>query len=784
MITEIQLTNLKGHTGAYKLTPVTVICGENRRGKTRILDGLDVGMLSRSPKLGKTNEALFRLASGQYFEVTLKTDKFGQVTRRVERKRGKNGFTYSKNESADCSFEEILRDSSLYFGLSHDARIRLVASLVKASELPGFSVPEILAGVKNIKLDENSTASEEAILRAYTALSEMPSKGATPLEWLGNAIAGVKESLKSATDTRNRMAATNAGIAQLQAADQEQVVQAGAVERRLAAARAELGALQQAAGEAAFAVNTAKQRKDRLDILNAVAKPAVDEAALTTQRDALAKRIKAGKRAAAERPASTAELWGAVTALRSQREAALKAAGEHAATVARLERVKQPEGVDETALKADLAEKVAGLQKSIAAREKTTEQVAVDLAKMQADRAARSADYRTEKLTIASLRDGIEKFMAHDKCPTCLASGTGWQATWRAAQEGYIAEHEKRLDTVTLEGTRLKNAIENVEMVLTRMRGQDASLAAFRARLDAVNATLANNAAALDAYRQAQRGFTEAQAEWRKQMALADALEAKIGAAESKHAAVAAEDAALAALETEHGGIVATLAGAQAALTAWNAAQAELAATQPADVPAAVALHKRQQGVAEAKQLEIDGLEAQNRAVQVQRAELKRQMDAVAASERADAECKVLKAARELLEEKQASLVATAFKTLLTVVNRFTSVLIPHEIIYNSEDGLGYFDGGTFVSAATLSGAEEAVLFVGLCVSLASAAQQKIVVLDECSRFDAANKAALLARLQELIAAGVIHQAVMVDVDGAAYEAAARNGDGVSIIRV
>ena len=70
MITEIQLTNLKGHTGAYKLTPVTVICGENRRGKTRILDGLDVGMLSRSPKLGKTNEALFRLASGQYFEVT------------------------------------------------------------------------------------------------------------------------------------------------------------------------------------------------------------------------------------------------------------------------------------------------------------------------------------------------------------------------------------------------------------------------------------------------------------------------------------------------------------------------------------------------------------------------------------------------------------------------------------------------------------------------------------------------------------------------------------------
>ena len=50
--------------------------------------------------------------------------------------------------------------------------------------------------------------------------------------------------------------------------------------------------------------------------------------------------------------------------------------------------------------------------------------------------------------------------------------------------------------------------------------------------------------------------------------------------------------------------------------------------------------------------------------------------------------------------------------------------------------------------------------------------------------FDAANKAALLARLQELIAAGVIHQAVMVDVDGAAYEAAARNGGGVSIIRV
>jgi hypothetical protein len=135
------------------------------------------------------------------------------------------------------------------------------------------------------------------------------------------------------------------------------------------------------------------------------------------------------------------------------------------------------------------------------------------------------------------------------------------------------------------------------------------------------------------------------------------------------------------------------------------------------------------------------------------------------------------------LEERQATLVATAFKGLLKVVNRFTSTVIEKEVVYH-EGECGYWRDGAFVSSTTFSGVEELVMYVGLCVSLASQSQNKVVVIDEMTRAIGESKRRILLRLLELVADGTIDQAIVADGPDDIYAATAKLNPELSVVKV
>ena len=159
----------------------------------------------------------------------------------------------------------------------------------------------------------------------------------------------------------------------------------------------------------------------------------------------------------------------------------------------------------------------------------------------------------------------------------------------------------------------------------------------------------------------------------------------------------------------------------------------------------------------------VRGLEARQQAFQAwQRAKATladTEAKAVAAGAKADA----FKLGAAVVTDVQRDTVAGLFGGLLAVANRFVDGFMPALEFRDGE--FGYDRGGQWVSTETFSGTEELVAFAGLCVALAQAAPVKVVLLDEMGRLTPSNKIKLLARLDKLVADGVIDQAVCVDVD-------------------
>ncbi len=577
----------------------------------------------------------------------------------------------------------------------------------------------------------------------------------------------------------------------MQAQDAEAVQHGDAAARKLAAARAELDGLQEVSGTLGAAVNEAKRVEQKRADLAAVAKPEVDGAALGARRDALAKDIAKARRTAGDRPRSAAELNGDAAHLEAEKASLDRECAATAPKISRLQAVKKPEASVEELEKAltTQSERRDALAKDIGKREKTTEETAAGIAGLESDKRARAVDYIAAKAEFAALDAERKKFASHDRCPTCLAAGTEWQSVWFAAHDAKIALAHVKLDTATVEGTRLKSSIAAATIALASMRDQDAALSLATQQAQATERLLAAAKSTEAEWLRSQSEIQDALGSYAKAKDASDALAPRIATAQAEYSAAKRQDDALAALQAEHDEAVETLKGAQAALDAYAQAQRELAALPPVDRGAASARLEAHQSVVKAKRLEISGLEAQADEVVRQRAELKRQMEAATAATAAQAGVDVLKFVRKLLDGKQEQLVATAFRSLLETANKFSEPVIGQPLEYKDGE-VGYYakDGG-WVSSSVFSGAEELVTFVGLCVALAATTPEKVVLLDECTRLVGPTKVAVLTRLADLVERSVIAQAVLVDGTDAeqAYgfaAAAMASRVGISIVKV
>lgn len=141
----------------------------------------------------------------------------------------------------------------------------------------------------------------------------------------------------------------------------------------------------------------------------------------------------------------------------------------------------------------------------------------------------------------------------------------------------------------------------------------------------------------------------------------------------------------------------------------------------------------------------------------------------------------MFKVAVKVTLDAQQQIVGKAFAQVLNVAKHFTNGLLnsPLEFI-NGQLGrrviqLDKSSGceaqvGAWIPFDTFSGTEELLALAGFGVALTGSAPVKLVILDELGRLDARRKVDVVMRMISLSEAGVIDQAILIDVDPRPYQ--------------
>ncbi|MDE2105732.1 MAG: hypothetical protein KGL39_51385 [Patescibacteria group bacterium] len=135
---------------------------------------------------------------------------------------------------------------------------------------------------------------------------------------------------------------------------------------------------------------------------------------------------------------------------------------------------------------------------------------------------------------------------------------------------------------------------------------------------------------------------------------------------------------------------------------------------------------------------------------------------------KARAESVLLKEACELVLTLQEELVKQAINPIIESCNRLCNGILKHPLVFRDGE-IGMLSNNAFVRHKTMSGAERTLCRCAVSLALASESPFKLVVIDELGRLSAANKQRLVENVIQLHEAGEIHQAILVDLEPAAY---------------
>ena len=787
MITRLSATAIKGQTFDEQLAPITIWTGANGDGKSSRLDAVQLCARGEhpDPKIGSRNEGIMQLASSDTLRVGMDW-MAGGINNAVRRTwtKTKTGFSCDNKEPCE-DFPSLLLDPKEYFSLSPAKQIELVASKVFVND-PSFTVPGLTAAIKNLKLDDgaNTESSEKALASVCDRLRDI--KAAGPLPWLEAALEAVKADLRTANATKKRMVGVTTGLEQLRAQDTDAQAGSGTVERDLRTEREKLAGLQQEQGTLTGRASAADRARSRRKALEAVQTPAgVDEAALVAVRDELAAKIAQLTKAIQDRPVTVMELRGTLASCQAKQGAATQSIAALNQRIQRLEAMKAPaSGREDDAEYVRLKKLVTDLEEAVKSRKTTTDQDANAAAELGYQKAQAASTYTECKSQIAALHTEIKKFMAMTCCPTCMADGTEWKTKWHQTQLEKVKALESKLDTATVNGTRLKRELETALAALQKKRGQDVDLIQNRAALAATEQRIAAVAREQQQFTASREELAQARKDMEQQQAQADFAAAKIKEVQPSFDAYVAEDCELSKLRLLHSDAQAKLDSAAHALKDFKAAQSELASMPVTESPESLAA---EQDALTAKttgaKQRIADLEARSREIAAFRGGLRSQMLAAAEATRIESEIGVLKATDDLLREKQADLVTLAFRPLLTIANRFASCLMDAPLEYR-DNQLGYTHPatGTFVKSTTFNGALQAVCFMGFAAALSQGAAERPVLFDEMTRvIGRGNKLKIVRRMAALIKDGTITQFLANDGDGEVYR---ELGDIVKVIEV
>lgn len=156
-LARIEAHNLKGRTFSHDLAPLTLILGDNFKGKTAIIEAIRLALLGFIPEIGKQNKATWELSSHSALRVFI---EFDGTDKSIERKWWLDGqkLSSSKNttDNFDAAMEALpLLNSEHYFSLTDKQRVEYVFSRIKLPE--GYTVDSIVARLQRLAFDEAHT---------------------------------------------------------------------------------------------------------------------------------------------------------------------------------------------------------------------------------------------------------------------------------------------------------------------------------------------------------------------------------------------------------------------------------------------------------------------------------------------------------------------------------------------------------------------------------------------------------------------------------------------------
>ena len=159
-IASVSGKNIKGRSFSHKLTPVTLIAGRNRRGKTTILDTIELAITSRTSSLRGANwklvaqprEIFDALASSSSMSAdVVYTDGTGCGISFAQNR----GTVSTKRTDGGPELPPIMLDPTEYTNLSEPDRVKYIFARANLAHLtPAKLQQTVTANLKGIKLEE------------------------------------------------------------------------------------------------------------------------------------------------------------------------------------------------------------------------------------------------------------------------------------------------------------------------------------------------------------------------------------------------------------------------------------------------------------------------------------------------------------------------------------------------------------------------------------------------------------------------------------------------------
>lgn len=133
--------------------------------------------------------------------------------------------------------------------------------------------------------------------------------------------------------------------------------------------------------------------------------------------------------------------------------------------------------------------------------------------------------------------------------------------------------------------------------------------------------------------------------------------------------------------------------------------------------------------------------------------------EAAAEREKREQILEVLQSGIEQLKSLKETAAERQWGSFIKTINSFTQGILKEPIAFYDGE-LGYWSGKRWVGHETMSGIEQALVYMGLGVALAAKSKLHIVVMDEMGILDRVNEFKVIERMKELELNGVIDQFV------------------------